>query len=100
MNNLAAHVSMRYCFRLEDNHPSHIPLNTRYLSLVEGKYENLVIFEAIDRTKFLRTFLALDHESHHLCDTELQNLLSKLQFLRVLSLSHYHITEIPDQLAI
>ena len=100
MNNLAAHVSMRYCFRLEDNHPSHIPLNTRYLSLVEGKYENLVIFEAIDRTKFLRTILALDHESRHLWDTELQNLLSKLQFLLVLSLSHYHIIEIPDQLAI
>ena len=98
MNNLAAHVSTRYCFRLEDNHPSHIPLNTRYLSLVGGKYENSVIFEAIDRTKFLRTFLALDHESRHLCATELQNLLSKLQFLRVLSLSHYHITEIPDSI--
>ncbi|KAL0007026.1 hypothetical protein SO802_008528 [Lithocarpus litseifolius] len=98
MNNLAAHVSTRYCFRLEDNHPSHIPSNTRYLSLVGGKYENSVIFEAIDRTKLLRTFLALDHESRHLCATELQNLLSKLQFLRVLSLSHYHITEIPDSI--
>ena len=100
MNNLADYVSTRYCFRLEDNHPSHIPLNTRYLSLVGGKYENSVIFEAIDRTKPLRTFLALDHESRHLCATELQNLLSKLQFLLVLSLSHYHIIEIPDQLAI
>ena len=98
MNNLAAYVSTRYCFRLEDNHPSQIPLNTRYLSLVGGKYENSVIFEAIDRAKRLRTFLPLDHESRHLRATELQNLLSKLQFLRVLSLSHYHITEIPDSI--
>ena len=44
-NNLADYVSTRYCFRLEDNHPSQIPLNTRYLSLVGGKYENSVIFE-------------------------------------------------------
>uniref|UniRef100_A0A7N2LD03 R13L1/DRL21-like LRR repeat region domain-containing protein n=1 Tax=Quercus lobata TaxID=97700 RepID=A0A7N2LD03_QUELO len=98
MNNLAAYVSTRYCFRLEDNHPSEMPLNTRYLSLVGGKYENSVIFEAIDRAKRLRTFLPLDHESRHLRATELQNLLSKLQFLRVLSLSHYHITEIPDSI--
>ena len=98
MNNLAAYVSMRYCFRLEGNHPSQIPLNTRYLSLVGGKYENSVIFEAIDRAKLLRTFLPLDHESRHFRVTELQNLLSKLQFLRVLSLSHYHITEIPDSI--
>ncbi|XP_030963477.1 putative disease resistance RPP13-like protein 1 [Quercus lobata] len=100
MNNLAAYnVSTRYCFRLEDSHPSQIPLNTRYLSLVGGKYENSVIFEAIDRAKLLRTFLLLDHESRQLCATELQNLLSKLQFLRVLSLSHYHITEIPDSIS-
>nr|XP_023897537.1 putative disease resistance RPP13-like protein 1 [Quercus suber] len=63
-----------------------------------GKYENSVIFVAIDRAKLLRTFSPLDHESRHLCATELQNLLSKLQFLRVLSLSHYHITEIPDSI--
>ncbi|KAL0007022.1 hypothetical protein SO802_008524 [Lithocarpus litseifolius] len=97
-NNLADYVSTRYCFRLEDNHPSQIPLNTRYLSLVGGKYENSVIFEAIDRAELLRTFLPLDHESRHLCATELQNLLLKLQFLRVLSLSHFHITEIPDSI--
>ena len=98
MNNLADYGSTRYCFRLEDNHPSQIPLNTRYLSLVGGKYENSVIFEAIDRAKLLRTFLPLDHESRHLCATEPQNLLSKLQFLQVLSLSLYHITEIPDSI--
>ena len=54
-----------------------------------------MIFKAIDKSSFLRTFLPLGHGSCHLSSDELHNLLSKLQFLRVLSLSRYHITELP-----
>nr|POE64027.1 putative disease resistance rpp13-like protein 1 [Quercus suber] len=81
--------------QLEDNNLSHISVSTLYLSLCRGKYDSSVIFKSIDKAKFLRTFLPLDHESCRLSSNELQNMLCKLQFLRVLSLSHYHITELP-----
>ena len=68
---------------------------TWHLSLFRCKYECLMIFEAIDKAKFIRTFLPLDHESSHFNSIKLQNLLSKLQFSRVISLSHFHITELP-----
>lgn len=54
-----------------------------------------MIYKAIDKSNFLRTFLPLGHGSCHLSSDELHNLLSKLQFLRVLSLSRYHITVLP-----
>nr|POE64028.1 putative disease resistance protein [Quercus suber] len=95
VDDLAAHLSWKHFFRLEDNNLSHISVSTLYLSLCRGKYDSSVIFKSIDKAKFLRTFLPLDHESCRLSSNELQNMLCKLQFLRVLSLSHYHITELP-----
>ena len=95
VDDLAAHLSWKHFFRLEDNNLSHISVSTLYLSLCRGKYDSSVIFRSIDKAKFLRTFLPLDHESCRLSSNELQNMLCKLQFLRVLSLSHYHITELP-----
>uniref|UniRef100_A0A7N2LCY2 Uncharacterized protein n=1 Tax=Quercus lobata TaxID=97700 RepID=A0A7N2LCY2_QUELO len=86
VDDLAAHLSWKHIFRLEDNNLSH---------LCRGKYDSSVIFKSIDKAKFLRTFLPLDHESCRLSSNELQNMLCKLQFLRVLSLSHYNITELP-----
>ncbi|XP_030963482.1 putative disease resistance RPP13-like protein 1 [Quercus lobata] len=95
VDDLAAHLSWKHFSRLEDNNSSHISVSTLYLSLCRGKYDYSVIFESIDKAKFLRTFLPIDHESCCLSSNELQNMLCKLQFLRVLSLSHYHITELP-----
>ena len=98
MNDLAIAVSGEFCFKLEDNSSSHISERARYL-LLSGKYDPSMIFEVIDKAKFLRTFLPLDHESCHLTSNELRDLLPKLQFLRVLSLSHYDITELPDSIS-
>ena len=93
--NLATLVSGKFCFKLEYDDTSSMNAWTRHLSLFKCKYDCPVIFEAICKTKFMRTFLSLDHESSHFSSIKLQNLLSKLQFLWVLSLSHYHITELP-----
>ena len=88
--------SSRYFFRLEDNSFSQFSVCIRHLSLFfRSQYDSTVIFKAIDKSSFLRTFLPLGHGSCHLSSDELHNLLSKLQFLRVLSLSRYHITELP-----
>ena len=95
MSHLATLVSRKFCFRLEYDITSGMNAWTQHLSLFRCKYDCPMIFEAIDKAKFIRTFLSLDHESSHFSSIKLQNLLSKLQFLRVLSLSHYHITELP-----
>ena len=95
MSYLATLVSGKFCFRLEYDDTSGMNAWTRHLSLFRRKYDCPMIFEAIDKAKFIITCLSLDHESSHFSSIKLQNLLSKLQFLRVLSLSHYHITELP-----
>ncbi|XP_050281730.1 putative disease resistance RPP13-like protein 1 [Quercus robur] len=97
MKDLAIAVFEEFRFKLGNNSFSHISGRTRYLLLL-GKYDPSMIFEAIDKAKFLRTFLPLDHASCHLTSNELRDLLPKLQFLRVLSLSHYDITKLPDSI--
>ncbi|XP_030963465.1 putative disease resistance protein At3g14460 [Quercus lobata] len=88
--------SSRYFVRLEENSFSQFSVSIRHLSLFfRSQYDSTVIFKAIDKSNFLRTFLPLGHGSCHLSSDELHNLLSKLQFLRVLSLSRYHITVLP-----
>ena len=98
LSHFAVEVSGRYCCRLEDLGPS-VSEMTRYLSLLSVKYSFPVILRAINTAKLLRTFLLLDHGSYHLDSKELLSSLSKLQFLRVLSLSHYPITELPDSIS-
>ncbi|KAL0007030.1 hypothetical protein SO802_008532 [Lithocarpus litseifolius] len=88
--------SSRYFFRLEDHSFSQFSVSIRHLSLYfRSQYDSTVIFKAIDKSNILRTFLPLGHGSCHLSSDELHNLLPKLQFLRVLSLCHYHITVLP-----
>ena len=95
ISHLATLVSGKFCFRLEYGDTSGMNGWTWHLSLFKCKYDCLMIFEAIDKAKFIRTFLSLDHESSHFRNIKLHNLLSKLQFLWVLSLSHHLITELP-----
>lgn len=81
MSHLATLVSGKFCFRLEYDDTSGMNAWTRHSSLFRCKYDCPMIFEAIDRDKFIRTFLSLDHESSQFSSIKLQNLLSKLQFL-------------------
>ena len=98
VSHFAVEVSGRYCCRLEDLGPS-VSERTQYLSLLSVKYSFPVILRAINTAKLLRTFLLLDHGSYHLGSNKLLSSLSKLQFLRVLSLSHYPITELLDSIS-
>ena len=103
VNDLARSVSGEFCSRLEDNDAlGHITVRTRYLALTGCNYDSSVILEAVTRAEFLRTFLPLnlplDRQSPSLSSSVLWSLLSKLQFLRVLSLSHYHITVLPNSI--
>ena len=88
--------SSRYFFRLEESFSTQLSVSIRHLSFSRSQYNSRVIFEAIEIFNFLRTFLPLGHGSCHLSSDELHYLLSKLQFLRVLSLSCSRITVLPD----
>ncbi|KAK4590312.1 hypothetical protein RGQ29_020743 [Quercus rubra] len=98
MNDLAKIELKGFCFTLAGHNFSGIRMSTRYLSLLRGKYDSSVIFNTVDKAKSLRNFLPLDHESCQVSSNKLSNLMSKLQFLRVLSLSHYCIDELPNSI--
>ena len=97
---LATLVYGKFCFRLEYDDTSGMNAWTWHLSLFRCKYDYPTIFEAIDKAKFIRTFLSLDHESSHFSSIKLQNLLSKLQFFTsafFISLSYYRATCLNQQ---
>ncbi|KAK8622222.1 hypothetical protein V6N13_097845 [Hibiscus sabdariffa] len=92
--------------RLEDrincNGQCNVSERARHSSFIRQKYDILRKFEPFYKTKCLRSFLALpvfmsDLEVEcHLTNRLFQDLLPKLGCLRVLSLSGYCISELPD----
>ncbi|XP_021834726.1 putative disease resistance RPP13-like protein 1, partial [Prunus avium] len=93
------------CFRLEDKQNSdHVQLGcftkARHASYISGKYDVVKRFEAFSEVKHLRTFLQLsvDYPSNYLSRKVTFDLLPKLQYLRVLSLNGYQVTELPNSI--
>lgn len=105
INDLAQYVAEDMCFHLEDNFESNqkhtFSESTRHSSFARRKYEMFKKFEGFYQVKNLRTFLALPihmqhYDFYHLTEKVPHNLLPKLRYLRVLSLSHYEIRELPN----
>ncbi|GMI95746.1 hypothetical protein like AT3G14470 [Hibiscus trionum] len=106
INDLAQYVAGEVCFRLEDKINSkwhcNVSERARHSSFIRQKYDIIRKFEPFYKTKCLRTFLALpvflpDLEVEcYLANRAFQDLLPKLGCLRVLSLSGYCISELPD----
>ena len=104
ISDLAQVASGGICFCLEDNLESNgqstISKGTRHSSFIRGKFDVFKKFESFRDLKHLRTFVALpmhctfteSYVSSIVCD----GLVSKFQWLRVLSLSEYKIFELPD----
>ncbi|XP_016709180.2 putative disease resistance RPP13-like protein 1 [Gossypium hirsutum] len=72
---------------------------TRHSSYIAGVYDTVKKFEAFDQVKSLRTFLPSQlsrDRKLYLTNVVLVDFLPKLGYLRVLSLSGYAITELPD----
>ncbi|XP_008231488.2 PREDICTED: putative disease resistance RPP13-like protein 1 [Prunus mume] len=93
------------CFRLEDKQNSdHVQLGcftkARHASYISGKYDVVKRFEAFSEVKHLRTFLPLsvDPSWSYLSRKVTFDLLPKLQYLRVLSLNGYKVTELPNSI--
>ncbi|XVF78764.1 hypothetical protein PTKIN_Ptkin14bG0162200 [Pterospermum kingtungense] len=102
MNDLAQLVAGEICFKLGVEKLPKISYRARHSSYVCGEYDGVKKFEAFDQVSSLRTFLPLKmqrnewSECSFLTNFVLDDLLSRLKCLRVLSLKGYWITELPD----
>ncbi|XP_057989310.1 putative disease resistance RPP13-like protein 1 [Hevea brasiliensis] len=103
VNDLAQRVAGETCFRLEDElvfGEQFKKERARHSSYIRGYCDGIKRFKPFHKTNCLRTFLplSLSYEESYIANDIPSNLLSKLGCLRVLSFSHYHITELPDSI--
>ncbi|XWS09964.1 hypothetical protein CRYUN_Cryun39dG0035200 [Craigia yunnanensis] len=99
INDLAQSVAGEICSKLEDGKQQKFSNRTRHSSYVCNRYDGMKKFEAFYQLNSLRTFLPLNlpWKGHSdLTNVVLDDLLPRLESLRVLSLNGYWITELPD----
>ncbi|CAL5380985.1 unnamed protein product [Camellia sinensis] len=103
INDLAQVVARETCFRLEDilKYPKQCKniKKARHSSYMQEIYEGMKKFEIFDKAMHLRTFLPFGSKYRwkcHLASNVSLNLLPKLRRLRVLNMSRYYITEVPN----
>ncbi|XP_059658932.1 putative disease resistance RPP13-like protein 1 [Cornus florida] len=89
----------------DGNEQFRVSKRTRYLSYTRQQYEVFQKFESLYEVQSLRTFLSLPIHKvsswptyHYLSNRVLFDLLPKLHGLRVLSLSGYGISELPNSI--
>ncbi|XP_022002561.2 putative disease resistance protein At3g14460 [Helianthus annuus] len=109
MNDLATSVATEFFIRLDNNESKkNIRMEMlekyRHMSFVREKFVAYKKFEAFERAKSLRTFLATSvgevesWRSLYLSNKILTDLLPGLPLLRVLSLSGFEISEVPESI--
>ncbi|THF97236.1 hypothetical protein TEA_008146 [Camellia sinensis var. sinensis] len=103
INDLAQVVARGTCFRLEDklkDQEQHINLKkARHSSYVQDHWQGMEKFEIFYKAMHLRTlipFLIPGYTQYHVANNVALNLLPKLRCLRVLSMSKYCISELPN----
>ncbi|XP_035837580.1 putative disease resistance protein At3g14460 [Helianthus annuus] len=108
MNDLATSVATEFYFRLDNESRKNIKNmkldKYRHMSFVCEKYVAYEKLQVLENTKCLRTFLATFAgeverlEKFYLSNKILTDLLPKLPLLRVLSLSGFEISELPESI--
>ncbi|PWA63165.1 NB-ARC domains-containing protein [Artemisia annua] len=107
MNDLATSVAGDFFFRLEKEMGKNVRKQTldkcRHMSFVLEEYVAYKKFEGIEGAKGLRTLLSVGVKDswwlrNYLSNKVLVDLLPELQFLRVLSLGGYEISEVPESI--
>ncbi|XP_034701290.1 putative disease resistance RPP13-like protein 1 isoform X1 [Vitis riparia] len=120
MNDLAQLISGKVCVQLKDSKMNEIPEKLRHLSYFRSEYDRFERFEILNEVNSLRTFLPLNLEiwpredkvskriypygSRYVFEFRLStrvwnDLLMKVQYLRVLSLCYYEITDLSDSIS-
>ncbi|KAD6453267.1 hypothetical protein E3N88_07972 [Mikania micrantha] len=107
MNDLATHVAGEFFVRLDieakDNKERMLE-KYRHLSFVREEFVAYNKLEAFKRSKSLRTFLATSvgvvesWNTYNLSNKIVVDLVSELPLLRVLSLSNFNISEVPESI--
>ncbi|XP_075634495.1 putative disease resistance RPP13-like protein 1 [Castanea sativa] len=106
VHDLAKSISGKFCFRLEGDNTNKIIDRTRHFSYLRIEYDIPEKFTALCKAKNLRTFISLgmkeedenEKKCFYLTNKVPHDLLLKLRFLRVLSLSHYCNIELPESI--
>ncbi|KAJ0860182.1 putative leucine-rich repeat domain superfamily [Helianthus annuus] len=108
MNDLATSVSVEFFLRLDNENQKNIRKEMlekyRRMSFVREEYVAYKKFKAFERAKSLRTFLAtyvgeVESWRHfYLSQKILTDLLPEVPLLRVLSLSGFQISELPESI--
>ncbi|GKV34794.1 hypothetical protein SLEP1_g43135 [Rubroshorea leprosula] len=97
INDLAVDVAGKIYCNLERSMGDEKLEKARHLSFTPHQYELSERFTVLDKLKHLRTFLPLTaHNSCYLSKRILHDFLPTLNRLRVLSLRHYLISELPE----
>ncbi|XP_059652806.1 putative disease resistance RPP13-like protein 1 [Cornus florida] len=99
IHNLAQVISGEFCFRL-DKPLDYICEKVCHFSYVRGNYDASEKFKAVNEVKCLRTFISFSRDQRrcYLGNKVLHDMLPILRCLRVLSLSNYHISELPQSI--
>ncbi|PWA84498.1 NB-ARC domains-containing protein [Artemisia annua] len=106
MNDLATSVAGDFFFRLDKEMGNSVRKRAldkyRHISFIREEYGAYKKFEGLEEAKGLRTFLSVGvkewWQCNYLSNKVLVDLLPQLKFLRVLSLSGYEISEVPDSI--
>ncbi|KAL3354673.1 hypothetical protein AABB24_019022 [Solanum stoloniferum] len=105
VNDLAQIASSKLCIRLEESQGSHMLEKSRHLSYSmgnDGEFEKLTPLYKLEQLRtLLPTCIDLNDYYYYPLSKRVQlNILPRLRSLRVLSLSHYRIKELPNELFI
>ncbi|KAH0746997.1 hypothetical protein KY285_008654 [Solanum tuberosum] len=103
VNDLAQIASSNLCIRLEDNKGSHMLEQCRHMSYSIGEGGDFEKLKSLFKSEKLRTLLPINIQLHYqikLSKRVLHNILPRLTSLRALSLSHFEIVELPNDLFI
>ncbi|KAG5555797.1 hypothetical protein RHGRI_006440 [Rhododendron griersonianum] len=98
VHDLAQSVSGDFYYRSEDGKPHGILEKVRHLSYARGTFDGFEKFKEIKEAKYLRSLLQIDRKirgKQWLSKKVLDEILSELTHLRLLSLPRYQITELP-----
>ncbi|KAG5541554.1 hypothetical protein RHGRI_021405 [Rhododendron griersonianum] len=98
VHDLAQSVVGGFCYRLEHGKPCGASENVRHFSYVRGRFDGVDKFKVIKNAKCLRTFLQVDRRTYDkqwLSKKVLDEIISELPRLRLLSLPRYQIEELP-----
>ncbi|KAJ0717402.1 putative P-loop containing nucleoside triphosphate hydrolase, leucine-rich repeat domain superfamily [Helianthus annuus] len=106
MNDLAAFVAREYFLRFENQTEMAVEALAKYrhMSFMREDYVGFQKFEAFQRARSLRTLLAVyvgveqSWNTFYISNKILVDLLPQLKLLRVLSLSRFDISEVPDSI--